>query len=164
MNNKEIEDGLMALGSDIKSLYEMQQEESSKVHAEINAIKLSLVEIQNKQNQPLVMPQVEQEIVQLKSIVAKLIEILQKIAVEKKLIEPVQPKKPEEELREVLAQVTPQARTFVQKEEVMKGYCVGCMDEMEIINISPEIYKDNTGEYKEGYCIKCGRKTYKKLK
>jgi len=163
--NKETEEGFMNLGSDIKTLYEMHQEESGKVHAEINAIKNAFVDLQAQMNKPVVMPHVEQEVIQLKSIVAKLVEILQKIAIEKKLIEPVQPKKPEEELREVLSQVMPQTRAMIApKEEIVKGYCLSCADEMELVNISPNVYKDNTGEYTEGYCIKCGRKAYKKLK
>lgn len=158
MNNNELEAVIRQANSDIKSLYEMHKEAIEKLRVDIESLKTkeSLFEIKVL-DKPSETAHLEYKFQELNILVFKLIDILQKIAIEKEIIKP---KKPQEELAEIIAEVQ---QVKAPKEEAIKGFCLTCMEDVNLTNIQD--YKDKTGmDFKQGECLKCGSKIYKKIK
>jgi len=167
MFNKQLEEGLVTLGSDIKSLYELHKEETTKLQKEIGEINTFVF---NKLNVPLQkdysveVNELNMEIAELKKIVLKLVDILQRLAIGKKVIELPPEKTPEEELEETISSIKEDMQPEKAPEEEATAYCVGCLANKKMIKIEKDNMKTKKGEFKVGYCIDCGRKMFKQIR
>lgn len=148
-----LEEGINQLGSDIKTVYDM----ALKNTTDIENIKRAMLVLDGKDSSSDVLI-LNMEVQKQNEMLTRLLDILRRIAIEKKLIEQ---KTPQQELAEELDSFSkpPQAPPAQGKRT-----CLHCLSIKDLVNLEPTPKMIAGENYYVGYCADCGKKNLKRAK
>lgn len=172
MNNKEIEQGFQTLGGDLKELYNLYKKDVedlgkqvSAIMAHITSMRMEIDTLKKEGSGDIEarIGDVEEENLELRDILDKLLAVMTEIAVGKELIKP---KTPEEKLGEIIEEVAEKKRGRPKKGSASSlgviGTCRNCNKDVQLKDVQPLTKKTASGEYIVGFCPECNGKVYKK--